>query len=499
MTPAETHRGPRVHAVDREDVLRHARKFAALLDALGVDQRATVALLGGNTPHFMWALRGATWSGRKVVPLSWRWTAEDIDYVLGDSRATVLVADAAHASLVGAAHLPSGAIRFAMNGEIEGFRSLEAELSTQPDHPDILDLAGDIMPYTSGTTGRPKGVVRPTQDGPPPTFSALRGAAMLERTPGAADGPHLVCTPIYHAAPLFYSDGALLLGTDLVLMEKFDPEGLLAAIEEHQVASVFMVPTQFVRLLALPQEVRDRHDLSSLRLVVHGSAPVAPTVKEAMIAWFGPVLYEFYGGSEGGGSTGISSTEWLAHRGSVGKVVSGSAIRILDEDGNELPPHTEGQVWFDGGQEWSYRDAPEKTQRARRGSMSTLGDIGYLDEEGYLYLCDRRTDLILTGGMNVYPNQVENAFAGHPGIADICVVGVSDAEWGQRVTAVVELRPGWEPDESTREALTRHARERLASYQAPKRIEFVTALPRTETGKLSRLAVRESLEDRTNA
>lgn len=493
MTPPETQRIPRIHVVDQEGLQQHSRRFAALLDSMGVGARATVALLGANTPHFMWTYRGATWSGRMVVPLSWRWTARDIDYVVRDSGASVLVVDAAYADLVADLDAVPATHCFAMNGSVPGFRDLVTETATQPASVSTPPLAGDVVPYTSGTTGRPKGVVRPLKEGPPPTFSALKGAAMLQQTPSAAEGPHLVCTPIYHAAPLFYSDGALLLGADLVMMEQFDAEAVLAAIEEHRIASVFMVPTQFVRLLALEPEARNRYDLSSLRLVAHGSAPIAPATKRAMIEWFGPVLYEFYGGSEGGGSTGISSAEWLAHPGSVGKITSGAAIRILDEDGNEVPPHTEGQIWFEGGQQWSYRNAPEKTALARRGEASTLGDIGYLDEEGYLYLCDRRTDLIVTGGMNVYPNQVERAFTDHPAVADVCVVGVPDPEWGHRVTAVVQLRSGWGPGDGTRAALKAHVHGALASYQTPKSIEFVETLPRTETGKLSRMAVRNSV------
>src|SRR5699024_6962039 len=247
---------PPVHTVDSERFQGRAHQFAALLDALEVAPRATVAILARNTPEFIWAYRGATWSGRMVVPLSWRWTSADIGYVLEDSKAAVLVADARHADLVSNIEQIPARSRFVFNGSAPGFQDLASALAQQPVEASTRAMAGDVMPYTSGTTGRPKGVVRPLPEGPPPTFSAEKGAAMLERTPGATAGPHLVCTPMYHAAPLFYADGALLLGCDLVMMERFDAEEVLAVIEKHRVASVFMVPTQFVRMLGLDESIR---------------------------------------------------------------------------------------------------------------------------------------------------------------------------------------------------------------------------------------------------
>lgn len=477
--------------VTPEQLLPTGRRFSRLLDEVGVSRRGTVAILAENTAEFLWAYRGATWSGRMTVPVSWRWSARDIAYVLKDAGVEALVVDAAHAALIAeAAELVPAAARFCFGGQIPGFRDLGEAVAVFSDEEYESSLAGDVMPYTSGTTGRPKGVERPRVDAPPPTFSGIKGAAMLERSPEALGGPHLVCTPLYHAAPLFYSDGALLLGCDLVLMEKFDPEGVLAAIEKFGITSTFMVPTQFVRLLALDESIRNSYDLSSMKLIVHGSAAVAPAVKRAMIDWFGSVLYEFYGGSEGGGATGISSADWLTHPGSVGQITSGTALRILDEQGNELPPHTEGEVWFEGGQTWSYRDDAEKTAKARQGNRSTLGDIGYLDEDGFLYLCDRRTDVVITGGMNVYPAQVEGALLEHPAIADACVIGVPDEEWGHRVTALVELHSGVETTDDFAAQVIAFARERLAGYQTPRQVEVRADLPRTETGKLSRTAVR---------
>ncbi|MFS3129291.1 AMP-binding protein [Nocardioides sp. Bht2] len=480
----------KVSRISSAEVIAKGDRFAKLLDEAGIPRDATIVLLSGNRTEFLWCLRGASWSGRNVVPMSCRWGVADAAHVLADSGAACLVADAGQAELATAlANQVPAAARFVFGGSLAGFQEIESLLPASAE-PCAGERAGDVVPYTSGTTGQPKGVVRAPRTGPPPTFSALRGAAMLMQTPGADSGTHLVCTPLYHSAPLFYADGAVHLGNDVVVMERFDAEALLAAIEEHQVASMFVVPTQLTRMLALPEEVRARYDLTSLRLVMHSAAPISIAVKRAAIEWLGPVLYEFYGGSEGGGATGINSADWLAHPGSVGRIISGAAIRILDEEGNQLPAGVEGQIWFEGGESWEYRDAPEKTAAARRPGMGTLGDIGYLDGDGYLYLCDRRTDLVISGGVNVYPAQVEGVLQAHPGVADVCVFGTPDPEWGQVVTAAVHPAAGQGPE--LVDELIAWARERLGGPQVPRRI-VLTELVRTETGKLSRGKVRDAL------
>jgi long-chain acyl-CoA synthetase len=316
------------------------------------------------------------------------------------------------------------------------------------------------------------------------------GQMMLQSFLGdEADRSHLVCTPLYHAGPLAYADGASLLGADLVMMERFDPEGVLAAIEAHQVSSTFMVPTQFVRLLRLPEEVRRRYDLSSLKMVVHGSAPVAIEVKRAMIEWLGPILFEFYGGTEGGGVS-IDSHTWLAHPGSVGKPREGLALEIRDDDGRALETGTEGHVWFHDERAFEYKDDPEKTAESVRDGWFTIGDIGVLDDEGFLYLRDRRADVIISGGVNIYPAQIEAALLAHPAVGDCCVVGLPDDDWGESIVAVVEPTDLSMPIEELAPVLEDHCRTTLPGHLVPRRFDLDEHLPRTETGKLARREIR---------
>ena len=473
------------------ELVAAGNRFARMLDATDTPLRGGVAVLSGNVPEYLATYRGTTWSGRRFTPMSWRWSPDDVAYVVENCEADVLVVEARHAQLAeSAAALVPAERRFAVGGSIPGFRDwreIEALSGDERDDP----VVGSTMLYTSGTTGRPKGVRRPPPEGPPPGNIGRGGMQMLQACLGdAADRSHLVCTPLYHSGPLTYADGASLLGADLVLLDRFDPEGVLRAIEEHAITSTFMVPTQFVRLLRLPEEVRRRYDLSSLRMVVHGSAPVAPDTKRAMIEWLGPVLFEFYGGTEGGG-VAIDSHTWLAHPGSVGKPREGLGLEIRDDDGRAVPPQVEGHVWFSDGQRFDYKDDPEKTAGAVVDGWFTLGDIGYLDDEGFLFLCDRRADVIISGGVNVYPAQIEAVLLAHPLVADCCVVGVPDDEWGESVRAVVQPVAAEEPGPALEAVLLAHCREGLAGYQVPRAVDFDAELPRTETGKLARRAVRD--------
>ena len=337
-----------IHVVDDASIRTAGNRFARALDAAGVAVRGKVAVISGNVPELLAAYRGTQWSGRRFTPMSTRWSADDVAYVVENCEADVLVADARHAELVAAAAPRiDPERRFAFRGAIPGFRPW-SDVEAFPGDPLPHPVAGNHMMYTSGTTGRPKGVLRPGVEGPPPGRLGQAGMEMLQWCLGAeANGPHLVCTPLYHAAPITYADGAALLGAPLVLLEHFEPETVLRIIEQHRIASTFMVPTQFVRLLRLPEPVRAQYAVSSLRLVVHGAAPVAPEIKRAMIDWFGPVLFEFYGGTEGGGLM-ITSEEWLAHPGAVGRPRNGLVVDILDDAGGPVPTGTPGQVWFGG-------------------------------------------------------------------------------------------------------------------------------------------------------
>jgi long-chain acyl-CoA synthetase len=461
------------HVVIRNsEIAGGAHRFARALDAAGVAARDTIAVLLPNVREYLFAYRGASWSGRLFTPLSWRWTPDEAAYVVGDCGARALVAHARfpEAALAAGASLPEAA-RFVVGGALEGFRPWsdvqrfsDAELETP--------LAGGTLAYTSGTTGHPKGVVRPTEqlEGPPPTRIARVGMQMFRMfNEGAQERAHLVACPLYHSAPNAYCDGAAMLGADIVLMDGWEPEICLQLIERYGVTSTFMVPIQFVRLLKLPASVRRKYDLSSLRLILHGGAPVAPAIKQAMIDWLGPILFEFYGGTEGGG-TAISSQEWLEHPGSVGRPRPGVGVHILDDAGQPCPAGVEGGVYF-ADEPFVYKDDPEKTAAARRGDLFTLGDIGYLDAAGYLYLCDRRVP--------------------HPAVADCCVVGVPDEQWGESVRAVVQLVAG-QAASDVEPALRAWCGERLADYERPRSFDFVEALPRTETGKLARRKVRDT-------
>ena len=491
---------PPIHFVRNADAIASAARFARALDAAGVPRRGAVAILMANTPEYIAAYRGATWSGRRLTPCSTRWTADDFAYVIGNCEADAVVVDARYAEIARDATRAIDPVRRFVVGQgaLPGFRPW-SEVEAFSGAPYESPLAGENMLYTSGTTGRPKGVLRRNAPvGPPPTLTAQSGAAMLSSfmSEDARAGIHLVSSPLYHAGPNTYCDGALLLGADLVLMEKFDAETFLATVERYRATSTFLVPTHFVRLLRLPPEIRNRYDLSSLTLVAHGSAPVSVDVKRAMIDWWGPILFEFYGGTEGGGVQ-IGAREWLQKPGSVGRPRPGLELAILDEAGKPVAPKTEGRVCFKlDATPFEYKGDPEKTSESRHGDgYFSLGDIGYVDEDGYLFLCDRRSDVIISGGVNLYPAKIESVILGLPFVADCCVVGVPNDEWGEEVRAVVQLcDPKDAQSEAGRAALVDSirttCREKLSGPEVPRTVDFDELLPRTETGKLARREIR---------
>ena len=344
--------------------------------------------------------------------------------------------------------------------------------------------------YTSGTTGKPKGIRRPIPAGDVDQIandSAVFGRAFDFRP---FDGPMLVSTGMFHGGSHSYYMGGLHVGHALVIMPRFDPEETLRLIEQHRIRTGYMVPTQFHRLLRLPEEVRDRYDVSSLHSIVHSAAPCPRPVKEQMMAWWGPVIWETYGGMEGA-ATIAKPHRWLEKPGTVGRAVRGIKLFILDDDGNELPPGEVGHVFMDNGVGFSYHDDPEQTQSAYQGRRFSLGDMGYLDEDGYLFISDRAKDMIITGGTNVYPAEVEGVLLGHPKVHDVAVIGAPDPDWGETIVAVVQPAEGVAPGDQLVEELTRYAREQLASYKIPRRWEFRDDLPRTEAGKLYKRKIRD--------
>lgn len=461
------------------------------LRALGLREGDAVAAVVRNGPEYVELVLATGQVGMHLVPVDWHLAPPEIAFVVTDSGARVVAADAAQAAGLPPDALP--AHRFAVGGSPAGWRPYAELGAGLPTAPPADRTAGTVMGYTSGTTGRPKGVRR-ALPGVPPEAVPPRGVALLlgyGARPG--EGVHLVCSPLYHAAPGTHALGFLHLGHTVVIEPSFDAERFLADVEAHRATSTHMVPTHFARLLALPEETRRRYDTSSLRIVAHAGAPCPVDVKRRMLAEWGPVLWEYLGSTEGV-VTLVSPQEWAARPGTVGRPLPGTVVRILRDDGTEAAPGEAGTIY--SGVEgvppaFEYLGDPDKTAAGRRGDLFTAGDTGYVDDDGYVFLLDRRTDLVITGGVNVYPAEVEQHLLTHPAVQDAAVVGVPDPEWGQSVLAVVQPVPGAPADDGLRAQLDAHCRDGLAAYKRPRRIELVAQLPRTETGKLQRRRVRD--------
>ena len=491
------------HTVPAGELLGRANQLVHGLRALGLQPgQAIAAMLPNSTPAYelYLAMQQAGWY---LTPLNYHLVGPESAYILKDCEAQVFVAHAQFGAACAAAVAEIGfpfERAFSVGGHIPGFRPYAELTAGQPTHTPSGRTLGSVMNYTSGTTGRPKGVRRPLQGVEPEAVDL--GAPLLGYgvTRAERDNVHLLACPWYHTAPLVMSVPSVHLGHTLAIMERFDAEGCLARIERERVTITHLVPTQFVRLLALPEDVRQRYDVSSLRHVIHGAAPCAPEVKRRMIEWWGPVLDEYYASTEGVGGTIITSEEWLRKPGSVGKARGDNEIVILDEDGNRLPPGQIGTVYSPARGGFEYFKDPEKTQRARHGGYSTVGDVGYLDEDGYLYLCDRKTDMIISGGVNIYPAEVESVLITHPKVADVAVFGIPNEEWGEEVKAVVEPRAGIAPSSELASELLAFCSGKLARYKLPRSVDFLDALPRDPSGKLYKRKLRESYwRDRASA
>ncbi|OYY76447.1 MAG: acyl-CoA synthetase [Sphingomonas sp. 28-62-20] len=469
-----------------------SNRAAHLFRAHGLQTGDTIALYLDNIPEFYDIAWGAQRAGLFYVCIPSKLTAPEVEYIVRDSGATLVIASAATAAVAATLTGPlADCTRLIIGGAMAGWQPWAEAVAALPDTPIADERAGIDMLYSSGTTGRPKGVrvaLPPEPAIAAPTVLTMLAQGLYRLGP---DSIYLSPAPLYHAAPLRWSMTVMRLGGTVVMMQHFDPEAALAAIERYQVNASQWVPTHFVRLLKLDEATRARYDLSSLKVAIHAAAPCPIPVKEAMIAWWGPVLYEYYAGSEGNGLTTIDSTQWLSHKGSVGKAAYG-ALHICDEGGNEVPPGTEGLVYFEGGGVFEYHNDPAKTAEARNAQgWTTLGDIGRVDEEGYLYLTDRKSFMIISGGVNIYPQEIENRLITHPRVADVAVIGGPCPDMGERVIAVVQPVDMAEAGEGLAAELTAWCRTELSGVKTPRQIDFAAELPRAPTGKLYKRLLRD--------
>jgi acyl-CoA synthetase (AMP-forming)/AMP-acid ligase II len=470
-------------------------RLAQALFAHGLRPGDHVAAMMVNDDRTHEVAFGLQRSGLYYTLVNTHLAAEEAAYIVEDCGAHTFVVSGELAPVAAEmiALTPSVDLRLMVGDPTTGHTSYDDFVSAHPPEPLAHEEEGFAMLYSSGTTGRPKGVRRPLSGLPFGTYATL--GPMLGGIMGFAEGDvYLSPAPLYHSAPLVWSMTAIRMGGTAVIMEHFDAERCLQLIEERRVTHAQFVPTMFVRMLKLPDEVREKYDLSSLRSVVHAAAPCAPEVKRRMIEWWGPIIHEYYSGTEGMGMTWITSAEALTHPGSVGRAVWGEA-HVCGDDGAELPVGTDGLVYFGGRPDatFEYNHDPEKTRQSFNAKgWATLWDVGHLDDEGYLYLTDRKLFMIVSGGVNIYPQEVEDVLVLHPAVADVAVFGVPEPEMGEEVKAVVEPAPGAVPGPELEAEILAFCRDHLSHYKCPKTVDFTDALPRGENGKLYKKALRDT-------
>ncbi len=465
----------------------NANRLVRLLRSRGLVAGDSVALVCSNRVEFVEVLAATLRCGMRLTPVNWHLSADEIAYVIGDCEAKAVIAEprstAVREAVARYAELP---VKLAVGEGIDGFEAYDAALAPF-DGADIADpLLGNGMMYTSGTTGRPKGVHRPN-----PVLTPF--ATYLSRHYEPGSSVQMCAGPAYHAAPLAFDIRAAMgAGAALVFIDRWDSETVLRTISERGVTHFHLVPIMFQRLLALPDEVKGRHAIDHVKFIVHGAAPCPPEVKRAMIEWFGPVLTEYYAGSEGGAGFFIDSHEWLAKPGSVGKRPALLKVRILDEAGRDLPNGEAGGIYHQlpPGGGFSYFKDEAKTAASRVDDYFSMGDVGYFDEDDYLFLTGRNAETIISGGVNIYPQEIDNELVKHPAVADSATVGVPHDEWGEQVRAVILLNDGHAPSEALADEILAFAKANLASFKVPRGVDFVSALPRSEAGKIQRGKVR---------
>ncbi|HZN13547.1 MAG TPA: AMP-binding protein [Acidimicrobiales bacterium] len=474
-----------------------ANQVVRALRRRGVQAGDAVALMCGNRPEFAEAYSGCLRTGIRLTTINWHLTADEAAYIIDNCEAKAFIADArfAEAALGAAEQSPGATARLAIGGKIDGFDAWEDALAAEDDTDIDEPKLGSTMLYTSGTTGRPKGVLR---RGTAPTATSVATAFTYDPTTDVA-----LCTgPLYHAAPLAFSLSVPLInGLGVVLMDGWDAEDTLRLIERHRVTHSHMVPTMFHRLVTLPDDVRTKYDTSSLKAILHGAAPCPVAVKQSLMDWLGPIVWEYYAATEGWGSF-VTPDEWLAKPGTVGKPSFEDGVRILDDDMKPLGVGEIGTLYLLAPQagRFEYYGDPDKTTGAYldTGDYFTLGDMGYFDEDGYLFLTDRSANLIISGGVNIYPAEVDAVLLQHPAVADAATIGIPNDEWGEEVKAVVELKRDVAPTPELAAELMAHCRAALAGYKCPRSVDFTDALPRHDTGKIYKRFLRDQYREAAN-
>jgi long-chain acyl-CoA synthetase len=473
-----------------------SNRVAHLLRDAGLRRGDHIAVFIENSPQMLEIEGGAERTGLYYSLINTYLGADEVAYVVANSQAKVLFSSTARREVAEAvAAKCRGLDRLLMTGPgplPAGWEPYEAVVARYPADPVPDEALGTAMLYSSGTTGHPKGVLRPLPEGAPdvplPVMQFVRGMF------GFRDGmTYLSPAPLYHSAPQASVSAALRMGCTAVVMERFDPERWLALVERYRVTHCQMVPVMFNRLLRLPADVRARYDTSSLECVVHAAAPCPVHVKQAMIDWLGPIINEYYGATEANGFTFCTTAEWLAHPGTVGRPILGELL-ILDGEGNQCPAGVDGTIWFRGATSFEYFQDPAKTagDRSSDGAASTVGDVGHVDADGYLYLTDRQSYMIISGGVNIYPQETENVLSAHPAVQDVAVIGVPNEDLGEEVKAVVQLVDAAAAGRDLAAELIGYCRDRLAHFKCPRTVDFVPELPRSETGKLYKRILRDA-------
>ena len=474
-----------------QDLLDRATAIGNLLrNDLGIPAGGHAAMLRDNRVEFIEIVLGAQLAGVWITPINWHLTAPEVAYIMEDSGSQALLTDPANEAVAREAT----SMPVLVAGE-----ELDAAVAAAGDVPLPLDgPAGGTMLYTSGTTGRPKGVKRARQ-------ATVESALRTVSAPGArlgldGGGPHLVTGPLYHAAPLGFAVIDLHNGAPMVIMPKWDPSSMLRLIEDRAIYNTHLVPIMFVRTLRLPEEERAAFDPSSLHMVLHGAAPVAVPVKQRMIDWWGEVVVEYWGSTEGGVFTLVGARDWLDHPGTVGRALPTYEVFAVDPEGQRLPAGEIGTLYTRHTvtkEVFEYHEAPEKTAGAHlEPGVFTMGDMGWVDDDGYVFLSDRSADMIISGGVNIYPAEIEAVLIEHPAIADVAVFGIPDEEWGEAVKAAVELAPGTPASPELEQEILTWARERLAGFKVPRSVDVHDHLPRHETGKLYKRLLRDAYWNR---